>query len=67
MEGTLITTSRDTATGLDYSIYLIKYENKLWIATYDVDHGMLVQVQGVNLLKEKVPECVQSALHEWLL
>lgn len=67
MTGTLITTSKDTATGLSYSIYLIEYNNKLWIATFDIEHNMLVQVQEVTLAEEKVPEHVQIALQEWLL
>lgn len=67
MKGTLITTSKDNATGLNYGIYLLKYRGDLWIATFDIDHGMLTQVQGVTLSEERVPEQVQKAVREWLL
>ena len=67
MTGTLITTCKDAATGLNYCIYLIRYKKKLCIATYDIDHTMLVQVQEVCLAEEKVPENIRSAVQEWLL
>ncbi|WP_298272326.1 hypothetical protein [Geobacter sp.] len=67
MKGTLITTTKDDATGLRYGIYLIKFNNKFWIATFDIDHSLLVQVQGVDLSEDKVPEPVQRQVQEWLL
>jgi hypothetical protein len=67
MIGTLITTSKDTTTGLSYSIYLVEHNSKLLIATFDIKHNMLTQVQEVTLAEEKIPEPIQIALREWLL
>ena len=67
MTGTLITVHEDAETGLNYGTYLMRYRNKLWIATFDIDHAMLIQVQEVAMTKEKVPEPVGKALREWLL
>ena len=67
MKGTLVTTAVDKTTGLNYASYLIKYRNKFWIATYDIAHEMLVQMQEATLLEEKVPEHVQRAVSEWLV
>ncbi len=67
MKGTLITVTKDEATGLDYAIYLIKDKNGLWIATFDVGHGMIVQVQALTLSEERIPEPVGKAVREWLL
>ena len=67
MKGTLITVTKDEATGLAYGIYLIKYKNGLWVVTFDLDHGMIVQVQALTLSEERVPEYVGKAVREWLL
>jgi hypothetical protein len=67
MTGTLVTVHEDAETGLSYGTYLIRYRNRLWIATFDIDHAMLVQVQEVALAKEKIPEHVRKAVQEWLL
>lgn len=67
MKGSLITTTKDEATGLTYGIYLIKYTDKLWIATYDMDHDIIVQMQKVIMSEDRVPEHVQKAVVTWLL
>ena len=67
MTGTLVTVHEDAETGLSYGTYLVRYRNKNWIATFDIAHAMLVQVQEVAMAKEKVPEPVEKALREWLL
>ncbi|MCM2356686.1 MAG: hypothetical protein NDI77_00915 [Geobacteraceae bacterium] len=67
MKGTLVATTRDESTGLKYAVYLIKYQARLWLATFDLDHNMLVQVQEATLSADRVPEHVQEALQLWLL
>jgi hypothetical protein len=67
MKGTLITVTKDSATGLNYGIYLIKYKAALWIATFDIDHEMIVQMQEITLSEERVPEPIRQAVREWLL
>ncbi len=67
MKGTLVTVSRDSTTGRNYAIYLIKYRAALWIATFDTDHQMIVQVQEATLSEERLPDQVRQAVREWLL
>lgn len=67
MKGSLITTTKDDATGLTYGIYLIRYTDKLWIATYDMDHDIIVQMQKVTMSEDRIPEHVRKAVVTWLL
>ena len=67
MNGALITVRKDEATGLNYGVYLIKHKGMLWIATFDIDHGLVVQVQEATLSEDRVPEHVRKAVQDWLL
>lgn len=67
MNGALITVRKDETTGLNYGVYLIEHKGRLWIATFDIDHGLVVQVQEATLSEDRVPEHVRKAVQNWLL
>ena len=66
VKGTLLTVTKDEATGLSYGIYLLKYRGKSWIASYDISHDLIVQVQEAELSAERVPDNVRHLVMEWL-